>query len=434
MIVESLTLGYDGFARKPKHLLMPVNYSDIEKIGATSLKVNRNSSATEMDVETGYIKTVEPNVPRIEIGGNGKKQVLTEPTSTNLITYSEDISRTEWSKINIEYASNTILNPYGKQGSYTISESANTSNHLLGSPSTIPTTLGEKYSFKFIVKKNTDDWVQVSGISSSFSTDSYANYNIGNGTIGNSNNVENAKIVHLGNGWYEISSTFTSTNTTNSGAILGLINNQNVSTRLPSYVGDGVSGVYFFGAQVEQLHYSTSYIPTNGTTVTRLQDVMTNAGDENIFRLDECGLFYELQDFGDNYHTYGLVGNSSYIQFINTNTATQLRFSVYTGSDSRYVTLSNTQFDFSFRNRIFGRYINNRVSLYVNGLFIGESDIITPPTNLKRLEISNTYSSVYANVTKIKYLSSAPTYEEMEKESAYTSYEEIVNQFELKVL
>ena len=46
------------------------------------------------------------------------------------------------------------------------------------------------------------------------------------------------------------------------------------AARAPSFLGDGTSGVYLFGAQTEQAYMST-YIPTAGSATTRDADVLT---------------------------------------------------------------------------------------------------------------------------------------------------------------
>ena len=48
----------------------------------------------------------------------------------------------------------------------------------------------------------------------------------------------------------------------------------------PSYSGDGSSGVYIWGVQQEDGQFATSYIPTNGATVTRGADSVKVEGEE----------------------------------------------------------------------------------------------------------------------------------------------------------
>src|SRR5690606_38450158 len=47
-----------------------------------------------------------------------------------------------------------------------------------------------------------------------------------------------------------------------------------VTTSAPSYTGDGSSGIYAWGAQLEALRVATSYIKTEGAEVARAGDVV----------------------------------------------------------------------------------------------------------------------------------------------------------------
>ena len=48
-----------------------------------------------------------------------------------------------------------------------------------------------------------------------------------------------------------------------------------------------------YGAQVEELPYATSYIPTSGAIATRLADSVTGAGDATTFSSTEGVLYFE---------------------------------------------------------------------------------------------------------------------------------------------
>ena len=70
-----------------------------------------------------------------------------------------------------------------------------------------------------------------------------------------------------------------------------------------SYSGDGTSGVYVWGAQLEEGSFPTSYIPTSGATVTREKEfpaIETSSIDFNDFsRGGEGTLVCEFSNAGD---------------------------------------------------------------------------------------------------------------------------------------
>ena len=83
-----------------------------------------------------------------------------------------------------------------------------------------------------------------------------------------------ASIENVGNGWYRCSYTSDALVVTNA-ACQVRVNNGTSST----FAGDGTSGVIFWGAQFEEGSFASSYIPTNGTTVTRAADVSSSSNN-----------------------------------------------------------------------------------------------------------------------------------------------------------
>ena len=68
------------------------------------------------------------------------------------------------------------------------------------------------------------------------------------------------------------------------------------SSIIRGYLG-GIAGVpgtvAYFGHQLEQSSYATSYIPTSGATATRLADVCSNAGSSDLINSTEGVLYAE---------------------------------------------------------------------------------------------------------------------------------------------
>ena len=99
----------------------------------------------------------------------------------------------------------------------------------------------------------------------------------------------------LSNDWYKISITTTSAVTVLVPQILIL--EDSYTTGFPilaTYTGDGTSGVYIWGAQLEQGSYATSYIPTQGSIGTRVAEVCIGAGNNQVINSTEGTLFIEF--------------------------------------------------------------------------------------------------------------------------------------------
>jgi hypothetical protein len=195
---------------------------------------------------------------------------LIEESRTNVATYSEDYTQSVWTKSETTVTSNTIIAPDGfLTGSKLIENTTTTSHSLWIRPSF---TLGNYYSFSFYVKSAEKSIIVITLYNSSYSY-ARANFNLSSGTTTASTQSGcSSSIVDVGNGWYRCTLIGLADATATGYAGLTLAPDGYTDTIQPGYTGDGYSGVYIWGAQVEQASFPTSYIKTTGSQVTRSAD------------------------------------------------------------------------------------------------------------------------------------------------------------------
>jgi hypothetical protein len=231
--------------------------------GAADLDFTRASSATRVNKD-GLIETVSTGVPRLDYSDGGCPVLLIEPQSTNLITFSEDLSNASWSKSNITVTANIAISPKGSLDAVKLSETNITSSFSVRK--TNQTVTGNRYTYSIFAKKGERTNV-ILGSSNNWG---YAIFDLELGVV--TNVIDNgssavARIKLISNGWYLC--VLTATSVSDGSFAVNIFNNS------VSYAGDPSKGLYIWGAQLEQQNFATSYIPTLGAIVTRLADVAT---------------------------------------------------------------------------------------------------------------------------------------------------------------
>jgi hypothetical protein len=180
---------------------------------------------------------------------------LLEKVRTNRYLYSEQIDNAIWSKIKGSVTANSTTAPDGTLTADTFTEDTTSGTHDLRQG--LSSTGGVPYFFSIYVKANgrNDLDVFVGGANVS------ASFDLVSGTVtGGSAPIKT--IVNAGNGWWRVGVgcvALTSITTA-----IWILNNGTTQ----SYTGDGVSGVYYWGAQAETGDIATDYIPTTTAAVS----------------------------------------------------------------------------------------------------------------------------------------------------------------------
>jgi hypothetical protein len=217
---------------------------------SNTILVSRNGSGDySFTLDNISIKEVTVNnLARVDYTGS-TSSLLAEPMRTNLVTYSEDFS--QWLK--------------SSGMAVTLNDSTSPSGDI---------------NATLLAPSNANDLIYTNVSSTIASTTSiYVKWKVGSGNIDlSSDGGYNYTSLPVTDGWTRISISPTT------------IANQ-VVLKIPT----SGSELWVWGGQLEQGSYATSYIPTSGNTVTRVQDQFTKTGISDKINTSEGVLFCEFK-------------------------------------------------------------------------------------------------------------------------------------------
>lgn len=222
---------------------------------------------------TGYAETVAGTLTSFATNTLRRtdKGVLVEGARTNLVLRSQEFDNAYWLKAGATVTSDSTAAPDGQSTAESATEDTSNGYHRVYKDNSLSLT-AVPHTLSVYVKSNGTTWLQL--LSYDGTTIFWRNYNISAGAIGNGANTSNTAITALANGWFRCAFTFTPVVYAN-GHFQILLSNSNTASQLPSYTGDGSSGVYIWGAQLEAASFASSYIPTTSSSATRAADVVS---------------------------------------------------------------------------------------------------------------------------------------------------------------
>ena len=441
--VGTHTYTFKATATSVSIILGTMTLSGQEKYSNVSLKeitdadfdFDRNSTGTRVN-EDYLIETVATNTPRIDYT-NGEPSILLEPSRTNLVLKSNDISNGGGNALsNLQINSSNNLSPEGINNAQEI-EVTSASQPKVESVAVSNATL---YAVSGYVKKVTGDFFGL-GFYQGDIGNQYAKFNLDTGTFvavqsngvtsQSATNIYNCEIIAYKNNWYRITcNILTGSDASKS--------NFKWMAMSESAFNSGVVGDKFliYGRQAEQASYATSLIHTSGSTVTRSADVSNNAGNSDLINSTEGVVYAEIKALGDDGTNRGLgvsdgtVANRVNILF--TTSSTTLRGFINVGSVV-VADFSTNRFNILEFHKIAIKYKANDCSFYIDGREISIDTSSTMPSantlNEAQFDVGAGVLDFYGYTKSFIVFKEALTDLELEKLTGYNNHELYMNYY-----
>jgi hypothetical protein len=230
---------------------------------------SRSSVATHYD-ETGILRTAPANSPRYGYKYDGRKWVETglilENAATNYVPVYPDLVNRGAA---VDLTLNATTAPDGSNA-HLFKPTTTSTIHRIGYYGD-PSLGAGNICFSVYLKAGGYRYV---GLNNYHSGSKAAGFDLETGTITTIGAGCNAFIEEVTNGWYRCSVSYVTT-TTNDTPNIEI--RETSGSGYQSFAGDGTSGIYAWGLQMENSLAASSYIyTTNGSTATRSADIASS--------------------------------------------------------------------------------------------------------------------------------------------------------------
>jgi hypothetical protein len=366
------------------------------------LTFSRASTATRVNA-SGLIEAVSSNVPRLDYTNSTCPKLLLEPQRTNLLTYSEAFN-VGWTATESTVTTDVTAGPNGVSSADKITAGTNNSLHLI---SKSITDTAAPWTYSVFAKAAGHDRI----ILNTYNTN-YVGFNLTSGVVESSlgSGITSASIQNYANGWYRCSITSTSVSSGISVALSVFNAAYTNGNTNPIFTGNETDGVFIWGAQFEAGAYPSSYIPAEGTAVTRLADACSKGGLTSLINSTQGVWYYEFSTVNEELKITSITDGTAnnYILFYALVPGTMRAAVGVSGSGLVFgidapVTATNT-------NKFAIRWNNGSYAYYVNGALISSASGLPswPANTLNFLKFTNE-ANIYPFEGKVAKMLIFPT-------------------------
>jgi hypothetical protein len=286
------------------------------------------------------------------------------------VLYSEQQNNAAWTKAGATITANATASPDGyTNADKVVEDTSGGGTH--GTYQSASVTSGTTYTWSGFFKAAERTAVEVSAQTSGTYN---AKFNLSNGTVISVDSGATASVVNYGNGWYRCIISAPTASTT---AFFNwwMLNSSNQGV----YTGNGTSGVFAWGCQLEAGAYATSYIPTLGTSVTRVADECNKTSVSSLIGQTEGTLFAEFYWDGNPIENWLLSVQTSASNFVAMFLLDDGRPYFYIlNSGSVQMAYIGTALSVGYHKFAFGYAANNSVA-YIDGVLKSTDTSCTIP-------------------------------------------------------
>jgi hypothetical protein len=222
-----------------------------------SISQNYPLTSPSLSLDFANTKVLDPRItfsrPTDAVYYDGKTVTKAEE---NLLLRSQEFDNASWSKSNATVTANTTTAPDGTTTAEKLIENSSAGIHAVYQ---VKTVIATSYTASVYMKASERTW----GFLQFSTTQLGAYFDLTNGVVGTVSAGYTASIQSVSNGWYRCSITTTSTAASWTSAVL-----TSTGDGVISYTGDGTSGIFIWGAQLEQRTSVTAYQPTTTQPIT----------------------------------------------------------------------------------------------------------------------------------------------------------------------